>query len=1109
MKFIGDATPRHARLAVSNRTQVGRIFVTNRIGVVFNTGMSRLLLFTVLVMTGEVMAQYSWQQPHAKVLPTGALEWAPQPFVFTAGESVRYIDFAAGNDDNSGTKEHPWQHHPWDANATGQARARTGIHTYVFKRGVIYRGALKAKESGAPGNPIRLTSDPSWGAGEAMLFGSVRVPGSWKRCTPADAPGIPEPMKVWFNDVGKDFDTDSKDTKLSALWRSKGDQAVRLHIARDPNWKLSDPDDPTADWYRWATFNGRMNTGWLADPKRWAGKPADFFAGAAIWTQHRHLMGTVHRVRPSEFDPPKGAFKIHSPGGAQFARHMGTRGQDELLDGRVRYFIENVPAFLDSPGEYYFDAERGRLFVRLDDDSDPNQAILEAAQIRSPIQIGDQSDIEVSGLMFRFNDDDDGVYGYPWYISASPGVRIVGNCRRVTVHHCQFYDVMNAVVAFPRPSGGGGPAEASVKNCGAFADDVMEEITITDNDVRNADMAVAIWAQGNSEPRQGEKYGILRGVQVLRNRVVHSGYRPGKSPTSQIPAICVVLPETAEVAGNIVDTSWGCGVFTLGGKASGALNEVPLARMLVHHNQADNTMLGCNDYGGIELFQGGPVYIYNNVSRNCVGTKTFTGTALGYNLYLDGAFKTYCFNNILAGQFKPGEPDDYSHCGYFMVFGFLNQFFNNTLWRFEYAVNGSSGNRSCILGNVFADASESFLGQNRPGDASMMFGGDTGEMGRIGIPTMVYGNNIFWGQPKGGRKGEGAFGFIGGTKAGLEGKAEVYSGGTLEELRKVLEEMQCRVSSLGQHVSDLPLRDPVKADYRLTPNSAARDAGVKFFVPWGLARVVGEWNFYQSQNNPQVVLGEHFFMQDEHIERSMYYFIPRNDLTVSQATPADYVSGPLEDWIRGALQFDGQRTAVLTHAEMTRDMDYPIGIVDGKVQKKKPGESKYDGARRQTLDMSTNNFLIEAVVQVTRGGVIAEKMAATGYRLQVAGNGTVEFIVGRDRVSAGNVTDGQWHHVIAEADRAVGKLRWYLDGKKIAEAPVGLDSVANTADFVVGRGLTGAIDFLRVSRGTLADAQTTIEELYAWEFDGPHLRDFAGHPPVGKRDAGALESAER
>ncbi len=37
-------------------------------------------------------------------------------------------------------------------------------------------------------------------------------------------------------------------------------------------------------------------------------------------------------------------------------------------------------------------------------------------------------------------------------------------------------------------------------------------------------------------------------------------------------------------------------------------------------------------------------------------------------------------------------------------------------------------------------------------------------------------------------------------------------------------------------------------------------------------------------------------------------------------------------------------------------------------------------------------------------------------------------------------------------------------------------------------------------------AETTIEELYKWEFDGPFLKDFHGRPVQGTcRDAGAVE----
>jgi hypothetical protein len=112
------------------------------------------------------------------------------------------------------------------------------------------------------------------------------------------------------------------------------------------------------------------------------------------------------------------------------------------------------------------------------------------------------------------------------------------------------------------------------------------------------------------------------------------------------------------------------------------------------------------------------------------------------------------------------------------------------------------------------------------------------------------------------------------------------------------------------------------------------------------------------------------------------------------------------------------------------------------------------------------------------------------------------------------VNDGQWHHAIVEADRRAKTLTVYVDGKKdaSAEGVHGSVSLANEGDVYVGgtpegRYLDGALDFLRIAQGTLSDADTTIEELYAWEFDGPQMRDFTGRKPAGARNAGAIASA--
>ena len=61
-----------------------------------------------------------------------------------------------------------------------------------------------------------------------------------------------------------------------------------------------------------------------------------------------------------------------------------------------------------------------------------------------------------------------------------------------------------------------------------------------------------------------------------------------------------------------------------------------------------------------------------------------------------------------------------------------------------------------------------------------------------------------------------------------------------------------------------------------------------------------------------------------------------------------------------------------------------------------------------------------------------------------------------------------------------------------------------------GHYLNGSIDFMRIARGTLADAKTTIDELYAWEFSGPFLQDFTGRMrPADGGAAGAIDCLPR
>ena len=397
---------------------------------------ARLILFIAVcgVARGQVTARWSWQEPHAKVVPTGDLEWAPRPFAFRLGASVRYIDYASGDDAADGlTKHTSWKHHPWDPQARGRAAACKGVHTYVFKQGVDYRGELNANESGTADAPIVLTRDPSWGQGPAVISGSEAV-ASWTRG--ADNRLIPEPAKVWYVDLP---------WAPRLVWMVGNDGAVtRVPLARTPNWTITDPDDIQSEWWTWknpgkpfdnvATINGRQ---WhLAFDKDDINesKPQEYYENAIVRTTMGWVMGGPYPGRVLAVDRKNGSLA--------FPGRWGGGPSHKIIRG-CRFYLEDKPQYLDSPGEFWFDrkGQGGRLYIRLPGDRDPNTTRLEVARRIHMIESAGMSHLHVRGLTFRFPNVYWNLTAAPYWVShesvdVEPGcVRLLGSGSDIAVTH--------------------------------------------------------------------------------------------------------------------------------------------------------------------------------------------------------------------------------------------------------------------------------------------------------------------------------------------------------------------------------------------------------------------------------------------------------------------------------------------------------------------------------------------------------------------------------------------------------------------------------------------------------------------------------------------------
>lgn len=976
---------------------------------------------TVNLPSVPVGFKYDWEKTNTIVDNKGDLAWAPVAFAYSPGATIRYIDFEGGNDASAGTSTSTaWKHHPWDAAATGNAQASSGKITYVFKKGVIYRGKLTADESGSYGNPIILTSDPAWGSGEACIYGSTRITSGWNLANSTVAPNIPNQGLVYYKNI-----PGFNDTKM--VCEIDGSTKKRIHLARTPNY-YNTPEEPQKKWWAFTkkqSVSGSLN---LTDTKNLLQTDVNFYKGGDCWaTEDAIVMCSLWKQKVDNYNPATNTITVSDPnfGGVQ-----------------CRYFIENTPYMLDTTSEYYYDNASGNLFIRLEGDKNPNTTIIEIANNSNStlLDINSKTDIVVSGISFGFTSYNSVRFGQN---DGHATIALSNKCSNIEIKNCKFEYVNAGIIA-------NGSSDQNVP---------MKEITISDNEMNHL---------GDFGVFTNENNGVyVDEVRILRNKIFDVGMRHLGRWYSSIPCIAGAIV-CGEISGNIIEQVWGSGTNINWGKASGNSKTIPFIRGFVHHNKVAHSLLGTNDYGGIESWMGGPTYTYSNIAEDAQGYKYNWGSSLGYPIYFDGTFKYSAFNNIIFGNGwnKNGS-------AFAQVLGFYNITANNTVYNVS-AFSSSGGE------NLALDGYNTYLS-----NISDSTGKQISHSTRAsGVPFDSYLNNIF-----------AASDFYGNF---LDGRAASDFSTFCYDLNT----FKPMVGQVGYQTLKSSLADPAKGDFRPALDGAAIDKGVNYFLPFPLSSVVGEWHFYKHQADSSLIRSDNFYATSEYTTREQYNSVPKAHLKAYSLNANSFVVGDLEDWIQGALEFNGTSTyCALANS-----------VSSAKVC--------------NNVDMTTNNFIIETYLKTQNGivdGVIVCKYGASnkGYQIDIDNGGHARVslmnagVIGFSRSSAAVINDANWHHILAEVNRK-GTINIFIDGQLSNGGTTGTPlasnvSLTNSFDLLVGKCVTGkffkgTIDFLRISKGLLMDARTTIHELYKWQTDGPFKYDFAGNPPLGKRDAGALEN---
>ena len=846
---------------------------------------------------------FVWQQAQAEVLPSGDLQWKPYPFVFRKGSSLRYIDFESGDDRNSGeSADQAWKHHPWDANATSFAGICTGIHTYVFKRGATYRGRLVARDDGRAKEPIVLTSDPAWGTGDAELVGSERIE-KWERGGTAE---MPDADRVWHADL---------DFAPRAVWLVSEKGVERLALARTPNWRIDNWADIHGQWATWEGVTPLRRDGVTLNrgraPELLGRYSKEQLEGATVWSEFESVMGT--------------AFPTHViTDGASRGEILFERWTRESRQGAIagnRFYLEDRPAFLDSPGEYWFDRRGagGRLYLRLPDDTAPAGARIEAARRLTILDATRLNHVRVRGLVFRFTniqwDLTEPRTGNPDVEPAA--IRLNGSGSDIAIENCRFEHVTSAVRMRALPSDGGR----------------IDEVTVSDCEVSDTDHGAFAFHDDVRWGRVVPPFSTLGHVAVLRNKLERIGFRPYRREHGH--AIVVSFAQRMEVAGNMLNCIHGAGIFLFGGAQSPGVRDAPLSRHLVFQNRVNQPLLGTNDWGGIETWQAGPFYLFNNVSidpggyhhaqflesRRRSGPPAWDDARFGFAYYLDGSSKNYVFNNLAVGRNNDPKSPLCNAAAFHEVLPQNNVFFNNTASRFAVAFAGGvrTASNSIYVGNILDDISQAGWYFAWPEEIPGAINEIQFTNLRRGIrhkEELVLADNLLAGKPAGL-----------GTPPGIRTVAA-----TLPAFQDALAKLGAADSRVGEVVPPgvLPGRD--SGDFRPDSGSAAVGRGSRVFVPWGLYACVAEWNFRPRAVSPEIVPDDHWYLTWGYSTRDTYAAIPRHELRGVNIGRSDFVSGPLDSWMPSAIRLDGSsQYLVLRDTDLYRPKTIVEPVGEGRI----------------------------------------------------------------------------------------------------------------------------------------------------------------------------------
>jgi hypothetical protein len=410
----------------------------------------------------------------------------------------------------------------------------------------VYRESVRPNTSGLEDEPIRYVAEN--GPGTVTVRGSEPTSSLvWMRLeenTIGLPPGV-DPTDIYYTDLSP-WELDSPPRFIVEL-DGAGEIVSRLWPAREPDWQVETEWKVHEFW--WSATGGSAIAG--CDPSTDPDPHCDL-----QWRSYTQLTDTSHDEDPTGIEPGDltslgnltgatlvvlDAHHAHYAYHATIASHSVDAGRvivDEECDNDgkpglgwgSKYYVENHPALIDRPGEWWFDVSTGLLYLWSPTGENPAQLPLEISRWADGFDLTDRSYVVVDGLTIElFNKD---AYKIE---NKNPWSKAHGNVmRNVTLRYANYGVVLYQWVSGEAPS--------------SYA---VDGFILEDSDVGNMDTAgfeSSFWWPDAPAPDQFSHAGVRN--TVIRNNKLHDlGYN---AETRSAVGIRVFFPDRLRFEGNHV-----------------------------------------------------------------------------------------------------------------------------------------------------------------------------------------------------------------------------------------------------------------------------------------------------------------------------------------------------------------------------------------------------------------------------------------------------------------------------------------------------------------------------------------------------------------------------